>query len=152
MVDFKNERRVEFRDRSGKFKQSFVRTIFIKDIDKTKQKVSVWRSPFQVAIEFEIGWVYLFKKLQTDKHPEDGPPFQLKTSYNSSIRKCSQATVDLFKDVDIIDGTYQGKYFKTEKQIKALKTNWLTHRQIRASETISNLSMCQPSSFLCFFK
>ena len=43
---------------------------------------------------------------------------QLKTTYNSSIRKCSQATVDLFKDVEIIDGTYQGKYFKTEKQIK----------------------------------
>ena len=141
MVDFKNERRVEFRDKSGKFQQSFVRTIFIKDIDKTKQKVSVWRSSFQVAIEFEIGKVYLFKKLQTDKYPEEGPPFQLKTTYNSSIRKCSQATVDLFKDVEIIDGTYQGKYFKTEKQIKALKTNWLTHRQIRASETISNLSM-----------
>ena len=88
---------------------AFVRPIYIKDVDNTKSRVSIWRQSDKIGMEFINGRVYSFKNLTTDKYPDDKPHY-LKTGYYSAIKMCCEKTEKMFSNVHDWDGHFEGMY------------------------------------------
>ena len=88
---------------------AFVTPIYIKDIDNTRSRVSIWRQSDKIGMEFVIGKVYSFKNLLTDKYPDDKPHY-LKTGYYSTITMGCKNAETLFSSVHDWDGHFEGMY------------------------------------------
>ena len=105
MVEVQNERKWKSKE-TGKV--SFVRPIYIKDLDGTKMRVGIWRnlednSRSPGNVKFVEGHVYSFLKLKVDKWPKAKPHF-LQTGYGTQVKVCSDATKEKFKDIVKCDG------------------------------------------------
>ena len=87
---------------------SFMRPLYVKDLDGTKTRISIWRQPQKPEVEFAKLKVYSFKNLMTDKYPDNKPHF-LKTGYYTIIKKCSEETEDKFANIQDYDGQFKGK-------------------------------------------
>ena len=108
VVDVQRERKIMFKDKkSGKMMTAFVRALFVKDLDGVKTRISIWRQPQKSVIEFTKLKVYSFKKLMTDKYP-DNKPHYLKTGYYSIIKRCSEETEEKFANIQDFDGKFEG--------------------------------------------
>ena len=88
---------------------AFMRPIFIKDIGGTKIRVSIWRPPYKMAMEFITGKVYSFKYLQTDNYPDE-KPHNLKSGYHTAIKVCTEDVEKKFSNVPDWDGCFEGIY------------------------------------------
>ena len=110
VVEVQRERKIMFKDKkTEKMMTAFMRPIYIKDIDCTKIRVSIWRPPYKMAMDFINGKVYSFKNLQTDKYPDE-KPHNLKSGYHSVIKMCSEDAEIFFSNVQDWDGCFEGTY------------------------------------------
>ena len=84
VVEIQRERRIMYKDKkTGRMMTAYMRPIYIKDVDKTKIRVSIWRQPHNAAMEFIQGKVYSFKNLSTDKYPDIKPHYLKSSGYHS---------------------------------------------------------------------
>ena len=109
-----NERKFKSKE-TGKV--SFVRPIYIKDLNGTKKRVAIWRNSDDYNqrspgnVQLVDGGVYSFKNLKVDKWPKE-KPHHLQTGYGTLIRVCSDATKEKFKDIVKCDGYLEGNNFQ----------------------------------------
>ena len=108
VVDVQRERKIIYIDKKTKQKKhGFVQAMFIKDLNGTKTRVSIWRQPQKPMVEFTKLEVYSFKNLMTDKYP-DIKPHHLKTGYYSVIKKCPEEIEEKFANIQYFDGQFEG--------------------------------------------
>ena len=108
VVAIQRERKMMYKDKkSGQMMTAFMRPIYIKDVENTKTRVSIWRQAHKNGMEFVNGKVYSFKNLMTDKFPDE-KPYNLKTGYYSIIKTCSEDTEKRFSHVNDWDGHFEG--------------------------------------------
>ena len=82
--------------------------IIIKDVDKTKQRVSVWYKTEEEG-DLMVNNVYVFHNLSTDKFPDsEDPPYFLTTTSASRIKLALRCTHDKFTGIGNSDASGQG--------------------------------------------
>ena len=89
-------------------KKSELSVVIIKDVEKTRTKMSFWRNNFDPA-RLVVGNVYSFSRVVVDKFPPE-KPYYLQHVKNSVVKLITdQRILDKFLSIEIADGKLEGK-------------------------------------------